>query len=187
MATANDIKNGLCIEFNNNLFFVTEFQHVKPGKGPAFVRTKLKNARTGKVIDNTFPSGHKIITARVEKRTHQFLYKDGEDYHFMDSSNFEQISVQKNLIDHPKYLTDGLEVDILIHAEKGDILSCELPLSIETKIIYAEPGIKGNTATNATKNAKIETGEEIQVPLFINKNDKIKVDTKQGKYIERVK
>ena len=187
MATANDIKNGLCIEFNNNLFFVTEFQHVKPGKGPAFVRTKLKNARTGKVIDNTFPSGHKIITARVEKRTHQFLYKDGENYHFMDSSNFEQISVQKNLIDHPKYLTDGLEVDILIHAEKGDILSCELPLSIETKIIYAEPGVKGDTATNATKNAKIETGEEIQVPLFINENDKIKVDTKQGKYIERVK
>ena len=187
MAIANDIKNGLCIEFNNNLFFVTEFQHVKPGKGPAFVRTKLKNARTGKVIDNTFPSGHKIITARVEKRTHQFLYKDGEDYHFMDSSNFEQISVQKNLIDHPKYLTDGLEVDILIHAEKGDILSCELPLSIETKIIYAEPGVKGDTATNATKKAKIETGEEIQVPLFINENDQIKVDTKQGKYIERVK
>ena len=187
MATANDIKNGLCIEFNDNLFFVTEFQHVKPGKGPAFVRTKLKNARTGKVIDNTFPSGHKIITARVEKRTHQFLYKDGEDFHFMDSSNFEQISIQKNLIDHPKFLTDGLEVDILIHEEKGDILSCELPLSIETKIIYTEPGIKGDTATNVTKNAKIETGEEIQVPLFINKNDKIKVDTKQGKYIERVK
>ena len=187
MAIANDIKNGLCIEFNNNLFFVTEFQHVKPGKGPAFVRTKLKNVRTGKVIDNTFPSGHKIITARVEKRTHQFLYKDGEDYHFMDSSNFEQISIQKNLIDYPKFLTDGLEVDILIHAEKGDILSCELPLSIETKIIYAEPGVKGDTATNATKNAKIETGEEIQVPLFINENDKIKVDTKQGKYIERVK
>ena len=177
MATANDIKNGLCIEYNNNLFFVTEFQHVKPGKGPAFVRTKLKNARTGKVIDNTFPSGHKIITARVEKRTHQFLYKDGEDYHFMDSSNFEQISIQKKLIDHPKFLTDGLEVDILIHAEKGDILSCELPLSIETKIIYAEPGVKGDTATNATKNAKIETGEEIQVPLFIKENDKIKVDT----------
>ena len=187
MATANDIKNGICIEFNDNLFFVTEFQHVKPGKGPAFVRTKLKNAKTGKVIDNTFPSGHKIITARVEKRTHQFLYKDGENYHFMDSSNFEQISIQKNLIDYPKFLTDGLKVDILIHAEKGDILSCELPLSIETKIIYAEPGVKGDTATNATKNAKIETGEEIQVPLFINENDKIKVDTKQGKYIERVK
>jgi len=187
MATANDIKNGICIEFNDNLFFVTEFQHVKPGKGPAFVRTKLKNARTGKVIDNTFPSGHKIITARVEKRTHQFLYKDGEDFHFMDSSNFEQISIQKNLIDHPKFLTDGLEVNILIHEEKGDILSCELPLSIETKIIYTEPGIKGDTATNVTKNAKIETGEEIQVPLFINENDKIKVDTKQGKYIERVK
>ena len=187
MASANDIKNGLCIEFNGNLFFVTEFQHVKPGKGPAFVRTKLKNVRTGKVIDNTFPSGHKISTARVEKRSHQFLYKDGDDYHFMDSSNFEQISIQKNQIDYPKFLIDGLHVDILIHAEKGEILNCELPASVETKIIYAEPGVKGDTATNATKTAKIETGEEIQVPLFINENDKIKVDTRQGKYIERVK
>ena len=187
MASTSDIKNGLCIEYNGNLYFVTEFQHVKPGKGPAFVRTKLKNAVTGKVIDNTFPSGHKIITARVEKRTHQFLYKDSSGYHFMDSSTYEQMSLEKTQIDHPEYLMDRIEVEISVHTETGDILSCELPQSIESKIIYTEPGVKGDTATNATKLAKIETGAEIQVPLFINENDKVKIDIRQGKYVERVK
>ena len=187
MASTSDIKNGLCIEYNGNLYFVTEFQHVKPGKGPAFVRTKLKNVVTGKVIDNTFPSGHKIITARVEKRTHQFLYKDSSGYHFMDSSTYEQMSLEKTQIDHPEYLMDGIEVEISVHTETGDILSCELPQSIESKIIYAEPGVKGDTATNATKLAKIETGAEIHVPLFINENDKVKIDIRQGKYVERVK
>lgn len=187
MASTSDIKNGLCIEYNNNLYFVTEFQHVKPGKGPAFVRTKLKNVVTGKVIDNTFPSGHKIITARVEKRTHQYLYKDSSGYHFMDTSNYEQLSLEKSQIDYPEYLMDGIEVEISIRTETGDILSCELPQTIESKIIYTEPGVKGDTATNATKLAKIETGAEIQVPLFINENDKIKIDISQGKYVERVK
>ncbi|MEC7878044.1 MAG: elongation factor P [Bacteroidota bacterium] len=187
MASTSDIKNGLCIEYNGNLYFVTEFQHVKPGKGPAFVRTKLKNVLTGKVIDNTFPSGHKIITARVEKRQHQFLYNDNSGYYFMDMSSYEQISLEKNQIDFPNYLIDGMEVEISIHTETGDVLGCELPPSIETEIIYTEPGVKGDTATNATKLAKIETGTEIQVPLFINEKDKIRVDIKQGKYIERVK
>ena len=187
MASTSDIKNGLCIEYNGNLYFVTEFQHVKPGKGPAFVRTKLKNVKTGKVIDNTFPSGHKIITARVEKRSHQFLYKDSSGYHFMDTSSFEQISLERNQIDYSDFLMDGMEVEISIHTETGDILSCELPQNIETKITYTEPGVKGDTATNATKLARIETGAEIQVPLFINENDKIKVDIRQGKYLERVK
>lgn len=187
MASTSDIKNGLCIEYNRNLYFVIEFQHVKPGKGPAFVRTKLKNVKTGKVIDNTFPSGHKIITARVEKRSHQFLYKDSSGYHFMDTSTFEQISLEENQIEYFKFLIDGMEVEISIHTETGDILSCELPQNIETKVTYAEPGVKGDTATNATKLARIETGAEIQVPLFINENDKIKVDIKQGKYMERVK
>ena len=161
--------------------------HVKPGKGPAFVRTKLKNVKTGKVIDNTFPSGHKIITARVEKRAHQFLYKDSSGYHFMDTSTYEQLSLEESQIDYPEYLMDGIEVEISIHTETGDILSCELPQSIESKIIYTEPGVKGDTATNATKLAKIETGAEIQVPLFINENDKVKIDIRQGKYVERVK
>ena len=187
MASTSDIKNGLCIEYNRNLYFVIEFQHVKPGKGPAFVRTKLKNVKTGKVIDNTFPSGHKIITARVEKRSHQFLYKDSSGYHFMDTSTFEQISLEENQIEYFKFLIDGMEVEISIHTETGDILSCELPQNIEIKVTYAEPGVKGDTATNATKLARIETGAEIQVPLFINENDKIKVDIRQGKYMERVK
>jgi elongation factor P len=187
MASTSDIKNGLCIEYNGNLYFVTEFQHVKPGKGPAFVRTKLKNVKTGKVIDNTFPSGHKITTARVEKRSHQFLYKDSSGYHFMDASSFDQISLEGNQIDYSDFLMDGMEVEISIHTETGDILSCELPQNIETKITYTEPGVKGDTATNATKLARIETGAEIQVPLFINENDKIKVDIRQGKYVERVK
>ncbi len=187
MASTSDIKNGLCIEYNGNLYFVIEFQHVKPGKGPAFVRTKLKNVKTGKVIDNTFPSGHKIITARVEKRSHQFLYKDSSGYHFMDSSTFEQISLEENQIDYSNFLIDGMEVEISIHTETGDVLSCELPQNIESKVTYAEPGVKGDTATNATKLARIETGAEIQVPLFINENDKIKVDIRQGKYVERVK
>ncbi len=187
MASTSDIKNGLCIEYNGNLYFVTEFQHVKPGKGPAFVRTKLKNVKTGKVIDNTFPSGHKIITARVEKRSHQFLYKDSSGYHFMDTSSFEQISLEETQIDYSDFLMDGMEVEISIHTETGDILSCELPQNIESKITYTEPGVKGDTATNATKIARIETGAEIQVPLFINENDKIKVDIRQGKYVERVK
>ena len=187
MASTSDIQNGLCIEYNGNLYFVTEFQHVKPGKGPAFVRTKLKNVKTGKVIDNTFPSGHKIITARVEKRSHQFLYKDSSGYHFMDTSTFEQISLEGNQIDYSNFLMDGMDVEISIHTETGDILLCELPQSIETKITYTEPGVKGDTATNATKLARIETGAEIQVPLFINENDKIKVDIRQAKYVERVK
>ena len=187
MASTSDIKNGLCIEYNQNLYFVIEFQHVKPGIGPAFVRTKLKNVKTGKVIDNTFPSGHKIITARVEKRSHQFLYKDSSGYHFMDTSTFEQISLEENQIEYFKFLIDGMEVEISIHTETGDVLSCELPQNIETKVTYAEPGVKGDTATNATKLARIETGAEIQVPLFINENDKIKVDIRQGKYMERVK
>ena len=150
-------------------------------------RRKTKRIKKSKIIDPPFSRSISKGTDASPGCCGIDYQKDGEDYHFMDSSNFEQISIQKKLIDHPKFLTDGLEVDILIHAEKGDILNCELPLSIETKIIYTEPSVKGDTATNATKNAKIETGEEIQVPLFINKNDKIKVDTKQGKYIERVK
>ena len=187
MASTSDIRKGLCIKYNHDIYKVIEFLHVKPGKGPAFVRTKLKNVKTGKVIDNTFPSGHKIITARVEKRSHQFLYKDSSGYHFMDTSTFEQISLEENQIEYFKFLIDGMEVEISIHTETGDVLSCELPQNIETKVTYAEPGVKGDTATNATKLARIETGAEIQVPLFINENDKIKVDIRQGKYMERVK
>ena len=187
MATTSDIKNGLVIEFNHDLFSVVEFQHVKPGKGPAFVRTKLKSITTGKVIDNTFSAGHKITTARVERRNYQFLYKDDIGYHFMDTSNYEQISVEEALINAPKFLKDGQEVEILFHAEEEKILGCELPQHVELKITFAEPGVKGNTATNATKNAEVETGATIQVPLFINEGELVKINTADGSYMERVK
>ncbi len=187
MATTADIKNGLVIEFNHGLFSVIEFQHVKPGKGPAFVRTKLKNITTGKVIDNTFSAGHKITTARVERRPYQFLYKDDIGYHFMDTSTYEQIAIQEELINAPKFLKDGQEVEILFHAEEEKVLGCELPQHVEMKIVYAEPGVKGNTATNATKNAEVETGATIQVPLFIEQDEVVKINTSDGSYVERVK
>ncbi len=187
MATTADIKNGLVIEFNHDLFSVVEFQHVKPGKGPAFVRTKLKSITTGKVIDNTFSAGHKITTARVERRKYQFLYKDDLGYHFMDSNTYEQVAVDKGLINAPQFLKDGQEVDILFHAEEEKILGCELPQHVEMRIVYAEPGVKGNTATNATKNAEVETGTTIQVPLFIEQDEVVKINTADGSYVERVK
>ena len=187
MATTADIKNGLCIEYNNGLYVVTEFQHVKPGKGPAFVRTKLKNVETGKVLDNTFSSGHKIATARIERRAHQFLYKDDIGYHFMDSNTYEQVALQETIIASADLLKDGQEVEVLYHAETEKALTCDLPAFVELKITYTEPGVKGDTATNATKSATLETGAEIQVPLFINQDEVIKVDTRTRSYGERVK
>ena len=167
MTTANDIKNGLCIEFNDNLFFVTEFQHVKPGKGPAFVRTKLKNAKTGKVIDNTFPSGHKIITARVEKRTHQFQYKDGENYHFMDQVSYEQILIKKSKIgEKGKLLKENTEVTINFYDDSP--LSVDLPITINCKIIRTDASLKGQTVSSSYKPAIIENDVKIQVPPFID-------------------
>lgn len=187
MATTADFKNGLCLEYNNDLYAIVEFQHVKPGKGPAFVRTKLKSLTTGKVIDNTFSAGHKVTTARVERRPHQFLYKDDLGYHFMDSNTFEQLAIQEELIDNPELMKDGQEVEVIYHAEKEQVLGAELPQFVELVITYTEPGIRGDTATNATKPATLETGAEIQVPLFINEGDKIKIDTRTNSYYERVK
>ncbi|GAB4238896.1 MAG: elongation factor P [Ekhidna sp.] len=187
MATTADIKNGLVIEFNHDLFSVVEFQHVKPGKGPAFVRTKLKSITTGKVIDNTFSAGHKITTARVERRPYQFLYKDDMGYHCMDTNTYEQVAVQESLINAPKFLKDGQEVEILFHAEEEKILGCELPQHVIMTVTQADPGVKGNTATNATKNATVETGAIIQVPMFIEEGDVIKINSADGTYVERVK
>lgn len=187
MATTSDIRNGLVIEHNHDLFSVVEFQHVKPGKGPAFVRTKLKSLTTGKVIDNTFSAGHKINTARVERHKFQFLYKDDMGYHFMNMETYEQIPVEEHLIDAPQFLKDGEEVEVLIHTEQDRILGVELPQHVAMKVVYTEPGLKGDTATNATKPAELETGVTIQVPLFIDQDEMIKVDTKTGSYVERVK
>ena len=187
MASTADFKNGLVIEYNHDLYAITEFQHVKPGKGPAFVRTKLKSIRTGKVLDNTFTSGHKVVTARVERRPHQFLFKDDYGYNLMNSETFEQVAVAEELINAPQLMKDGQEVDVLFHAETESVLNVELPAYVELVVTYTEPGIKGDTATNATKAATLETGAEIQVPLFINQDDKIKVDTRTNSYGERVK
>ncbi len=187
MASTSDIRNGLCMEFNNDIYAVVDFQHVKPGKGAAFVRTKLKSVTTGRVLDNTFPSGHKITEVRVERRKFQYLYQDDTGFNFMDNDTFEQISINPNMIDNSEFLQEGMPCDMLFHAEKDIPLIVELPQHIVCEVTYTEPGIKGDTATNAMKPATIDTGAEVKVPLFINQGDKIKVDTSTRAYIERVK
>ncbi len=187
MATTADFKNGLVLEMNNDLLSIVEFQHVKPGKGPAFVRTKLRNLRTGKVIPHTFTAGVKIDTARVERRPYQYLYKDDMGYYFMHNETFEQATIPEEIINAPKFLKEGQEVEILFHAESETPLSCDLPAYVVLQITYAEPGEKGNTATNAMKDAKLETGATVRVPLFVNEGEKIRVDTRSGEYSERVK
>ena len=187
MATTSDIKNGLCINFNHDLFTVVEFLHVKPGKGPAFVRTKIKSLTSGKVLDHTFPSGHKIDVVRIENRTYQYLYADGDLFHFMNTQNYEQIFLEKKLINSPQFLKEGDMVNIMFDADQETALSAELPAYSEFEVTYTEPGIKGDTATNAMKPATIETGAEVRVPLFINTGDRVKISTKDGAYSERVK
>lgn len=187
MASTSDIRNGLCIKYNHDIYKIIEFLHVKPGKGPAFVRTKLRSVSNGKVLDNTFSAGHKIDVVRVETHTYQYLYADGDDYHFMNTENFEQISLDKNALDAPDLLKEGTNVMIQINTETDLPLSVDMPASIVLEVTYAEPGIKGNTATNATKPATVETGASVNVPLFINEGDKIKIDTATGNYMERVK
>jgi elongation factor P len=187
MASTADFKNGLCLVMNNDIFTIVEFQHVKPGKGAAFVRTKMKGLTSGKTLEKTFNAGEKVETARVEKRPHQFLYKDDLGYNFMDTNTFEQISIEEKLIERHDLLKDGQMVDILIHDETETPLSVELPPFVELMITYTEPGIKGDTATNATKPATLETGAIVMVPLFVEQDIMIKVDTRDGSYSERVK
>lgn len=187
MATTADFRNGLVIDFNGELFSIVEFQHVKPGKGPAFVRTKLRNVKTGKVIPNTFTAGVKIDIQRVERRQHQFLYAEGDDYHFMNNETYDQIYIPKAIINAPQFLKEGAEAEIVFHAETETPLYCELPAFVTLQITYTEPGEKGNTATNAMKEATVETGALVRVPLFINQDEYIKVDTRTGDYGERVK
>lgn len=187
MATTSDIRKGLCIKYNNDIYKIIEFLHVKPGKGPAFVRTKLKSISSGKVVDNTFSSGHKIESIRVETNKFQFLYNDNDQFHFMNTDNYEQINIDKKIIDSPELLKEGEIVTISINSEDGMPLSVDMPASVILEIKETEPGLKGNTATNATKPAITETGARINVPLFINEGDKIKVDTVKGNYKERYK
>ncbi|MBS4013500.1 MAG: elongation factor P [Bacteroidetes bacterium] len=187
MATTADFRNGLCLEFNNELYAIVEFQHVKPGKGGAFVRTKLRNLKTGKVIPNTFNAGVKINIARVERRPYQYLYKDDTGYNFMHSETFEQVSIPEELIMTPSLMKEGQSAEIIFHADTETPLSCELPAFVELKVIYAEPGVKGDTATNTLKPATLETGAQVNVPLFIEEGQIIRVDTRNNAYHERVK
>ena len=187
MATTSDFRNGLCIEHNGELWTIVEFQHVKPGKGPAFVRTKLKNVKTGKVLSNTFTAGVKINVQRIENRSYQYLYNEGDLYHFMNTETFEQTFLNKELISAPELLKEGEIVQIACHAETDSPISCDMPTYVTLKVTYTEPGEKGNTATNTFKDAEVETGATVKVPLFINTGDLIKVDTRTGEYSERVK
>lgn len=186
--TTADIKNGLTIEFNDQLFSVVSFQHVKPGKGPAFVRTKLRNIKTGRVIDNTFTSGVRIEVVRVERRPYQYLYKDEAGYNFMNSETFEQISIAPEMIENADLMKEGQIVEVNIHADTETPLTVELPPFVELVVTQTMEGEKGNTASsNALKPATLETGTEIMVPMFINDNDLIKVDTRDRSYYERVR
>ncbi len=187
MANTSDIRKGLCIVYNNDTYKIVEFQHVKPGKGPAFVRTKLKSLTTGKVVDNTFSAGHKIDEVRVETRKYQYLYPEGDMFHFMNTSDYNQISLPKETIDGVEFLKEGEVVTVIVRAADEVPLTVDMPQSVVLEVTHTEPGVKGNTATNATKPATVETGARVNVPLFINEGDLIKIDTESGKYLERVK
>jgi elongation factor P len=187
MASTSDIRNGLCIRYNHDIYKITEFLHVKPGKGPAFVRTKLKSVTTGKVLENTFSAGHKIEDVRVETHKFQYLYNDGEFYHFMNVEDYTQIRLTENVLDMPQLLKEGEVVTVMINTEDNMPLAVEMPASVILEVTHTEPGVKGNTATNATKPATLETGAEVNVPLFINEGDKVKIETEKGTYKERVK
>lgn len=187
MATTADIRNGMCIDLDGQFFFVVEFLHVKPGKGAAFVRTKLRNVKTGRILDKTFNAGVKLDEVRIERRPYQYLYQDDMGYNFMNTETFEQISIPGEGIEGVAFLKEGDMVEVQVHAETENILTAELPQTVILEVTYTEPGLKGDTATNATKPATLETGAEIRVPLFINEGEKIKINTKDGSYVERVK
>ncbi|GAA1759396.1 MAG TPA: elongation factor P [Tetrasphaera sp.] len=185
MATTNDLKNGLVLNIDSQLWTVIEFQHVKPGKGPAFVRTKLKNVLSGKVVDKTFNAGVKVETANVDKRTMQYLYNDGTDFVFMDPDTYDQISVSPQIVgDAAKYMLENQ--DAIVARNDGNVLYIELPASVVLEISYTEPGLQGDRSTGGTKPATLETGAEIQVPLFLETGTKVKVDTRDGSYLGRV-
>ncbi|MDR1679521.1 MAG: elongation factor P [Prevotellaceae bacterium] len=188
MATTADIKNGMCLDIDGQYYFIVEFLHVKPGKGPAFVRTKMKNVVTGRILERTFNAGVRVEEVRIERRPHQFLYKEGDDaYTLMDNESYEQITVGKSTINGVDFMKEGDVVEVVVKAGDETVLYIDMPVSTVLEITYTEPGLKGDTATNATKPATVETGATVRVPLFINTGEKIKVDTRDGSYVERVK
>jgi elongation factor P len=186
MPSTSDFRPGLVIKYNNELWTVVEFQHVNPGNWRAFVRTRLKNLKSGKVIENRFRAGEAIDIIRIERKEFQFLYRDGSAYVFMDKVSYEQLSIQEETVgDGAKFLKDGESVDILFNG--NDITGLELPITVELKVLETVPGVKGDSANPGTKPARVETGATVNVPLFINEGDFVKIDTRTGDYIERVK
>ncbi|WP_321334480.1 elongation factor P [uncultured Bacteroides sp.] len=187
MINSQDVKNGMCIRLDGHLYFVIEFLHVKPGKGNTIMRTKLKDVINGRVIDRTFQVGFKLEDVRVERRPFQFLYKEGEDYIFMNQESFEQAPIAKDLVTGVDFLKEGNLVDVVSDASTETVLFAELPVKVVLQITYTEPGMKGDTATNATKPATLETGATVRVPLFVNEGELIEVDTRDGSYQGRIK
>ena len=186
MATTNDLKNGMVLNLDNGLWQVVEFQHVKPGKGPAFVRTKLRNVESGKNVDKTFNAGTKVETATVDRRTMQYLYNDGTSYVFMDTGTYDQLEVPPEIVgDAKNFMLENQEA--IVATNEGRVLFIELPASVELEITFTEPGLAGDSATGRTKPATLETGHEIQVPLFVNQGERVKVDTRDSSYLGRVK
>jgi elongation factor P len=182
-----DFKNGICINHNHDIFMLVEFQHVKPGKGNAFVRTKLKSMTTGRVLEHTFPSGVRLEAIRVERRQYQYLYDEGDIYYFMNNDTFDQVGINEKLINNPGLLSEGLVCDIAFDADNETPLTCDLPATVVLEVTYTEHGLKGDTATNTLKPATVETGAQVKVPLFVNQGDKIKINTTDNSYIERAK
>ena len=185
MATSNDLKNGMVLNIEGQLWSVIEFQHVKPGKGPAVVRSKLRNVLSGKVVDKTFNAGVKVETANVDRRDMQYLYNDGSGYVFMDTTNYDQITVPSETVgDAANFMLENQMATVALH--EGNPLYVELPASVVLEITYTEPGLQGDRSTGGTKPATLETGYQIQVPLFIENNTRVKVDTRTGDYLGRV-
>lgn len=187
MADTSDFRNGLIIKYKNDLYAITEFQHVKPGKGGAFVRTTLKNIRTGRVLDNTFRSGEGVDVVRVERRKYQYLFKESGGFVVMDNENYEQITISEELLgDKQDFMKEGIELEVLLD-DKDQMINVDIPIFVQLKVVDTEPGFRGDTATNAMKPAKLETGASINVPLFVDIDDLLKVDTRTRSYVERVK
>lgn len=184
MATTNDLKNGMTLNLDGQLWTVVEFQHVKPGKGPAFVRTKMKHVLSGKVVEKTFNAGLKVEVASVDKRDMTYLYKDGESFVFMDKENFDQMYISEATVgDAAKYMLENVEAIVAVH--EGEPLYVELPASVELRITYTEPGLQGDRSNAGTKPATLETGATVNVPLFINQDEKVRIDTRDGSYLGR--
>ena len=187
MINSQDIKNGTCIRLDGKLYFCIEFLHMKPGKGNTIMRTKLKDVVTGRVLERRFNIGERLEDVRVERRPYQFSYNEGDQYHFLNQETWDDIIIDKNLINGVDFLKEGMVVDVVSDASTETVLYAELPVMVQLKITYSEPGVKGDTATNASKPATLETGATVRVPLFINEGETIEVDTRDGSYVNRVK